>query len=170
MIPLSNSIDIVIEEDRWADHGLSRVATAAVSRVLDHAGLVDGFEVVVMGCDDARIADLNAEFRDKPSATNVLSWPAQDLAPVAEGDAPSSPSVDPMGETELGDIALALETCLGEADVAGIPFEQHLTHLVVHGTLHLLGYDHISDTDAARMEGLEIEILAHMGFPDPYDR
>jgi probable rRNA maturation factor len=170
MIPLSDTLDIVIEDPRWRDHGLKPVATLAVRAVFARLGLDPSFEVVVMGCDDARIATLNAEFRDKPVATNVLSWPAQDLAPETEGGVPDTPQLDPMGESELGDIALAYETCLVEAISADIPFEQHLTHLIVHATLHLLGYDHISDTDAALMEGLEIEILADMGQPDPYGR
>ena len=116
-----------------------------------------------MGCDDARIAELNAEFREKQTATNVLSWPAQELAP------PQAPTPDPFeDETELGDIALAYETCHREAEEAQLTPQAHITHLIVHGTLHLLGYDHIEDTDAELMEGLEVEILAKLGIPNPY--
>ncbi|NNK77112.1 MAG: rRNA maturation RNase YbeY, partial [Litoreibacter sp.] len=69
---------------------------------------------------------------------------------------------------ELGDIALAYETCAREASEQGKEFADHVTHLLVHGTLHLLGFDHINDADAARMEGLEVRILANLGLPDPY--
>jgi len=170
MIQLSNTVDIVLEDQAWAKHGLQRVATDVVGRVLAHVGLMSGYEVVVLGCHNDRIAELNTEFRAKPKPTNVLSWPAQDLAPQHAGGRPLPPQPDPFGDTELGDIALALGVCQAEATTADIPFEQHLTHLIVHGTLHLLGYDHISDTDAARMEALEVEILATLGQPDPYGR
>ena len=69
---------------------------------------------------------------------------------------------------ELGDIAIAWDTCAAEAMAAGKPMEDHVTHLVVHGVLHLLGFDHIDDADAAQMEGLEVRILASMGLSDPY--
>jgi probable rRNA maturation factor len=75
---------------------------------------------------------------------------------------------DPEDGPELGDIALAFETCAREAAEAGIPFENHVLHLVVHGTLHLLGYDHVRDADGDLMERTEVEILASLGVPDPY--
>ena len=122
----------------------------------------------VLGCDDTRIATLNATFRDKPTPTNVLSWPDADLAPDTPGDPPHSPSADPDGTVSLGDIAIAYDTCAREAADQGKPFSAHVTHLIVHGTLHLLGYDHIRDLDATRMETVEVEILGKLGLPDPY--
>lgn len=166
---MDNAVDVVLEAEVWDQTDLWSLAKAAIAQTLSHQKLDSNWEVVVMGCDDARIAELNTEFRDKSLATNVLSWPAQDLA-VGEGKAPKRPEPDAFGEAALGDIALAFETCLREAEAANLPFEQHLTHLIVHGTLHLLGYDHISDTDAGLMEGVEVEILAQLGQPDPYER
>lgn len=125
-------------------------------------------EVSLLGCDDARIATLNAEFRDKPTPTNVLSWPEDDLAAVSDGDVPTVPRSDPDGTASLGDIAIAYDTCAREAVDQGKPFADHVTHLLVHGTLHLLGYDHMRPADAALMEGLEVKILGNLGVPDPY--
>jgi len=117
----------------------------------------------VMACDDAQIAQLNQDFRGKPQPTNVLSWPAADLSAHKPGAQPKR-AVDP----ELGDIAIAYETCLRESQAAGLAILDHLTHLLLHGTLHLLGYDHIEDADAEVMEALEIKMLASLGISNPY--
>lgn len=166
-------IDILIEDDGWDAEALDRIAEAALSGVLSELGLAsEGVVVSILACDDDRIAALNAEFRDKPTPTNVLSWPSEDRAAEEPGALPdlsdlSDPDLDGP-PAELGDIALALGVLTREAAEAGKPFEHHLTHLVVHGLLHLLGFDHISDPDAALMEGLETRILARLGIPDPY--
>lgn len=161
------TVDVVIEDPRWDEAGLERLATIASDAALVHLGLDPAaWEICVMGCDDARIAELNEEFRDKGKATNVLSWPSQERGAAEDGGAPEAPEgPDP----ELGDIAIAYETCLREADQADKPFADHLTHLLIHATLHLLGYDHIRDKDATLMEGIEVEILGKMGLPDPYN-
>lgn len=166
--------DTILEDDRWQGADLEPLAEAGARAALVHLGLdPDGFEIAVLGCDDARIAELNADFRDKPSPTNVLSWPSEERGAEQDGDMPHLPETGPAaaGEgppEELGDIAIAFETCAREADEAGKPMGDHITHLVVHATLHLLGFDHIRDKDATLMEGLESEILGKMGVPDPY--
>ena len=163
-------VDCVFEDARWEAFGLEPLAERAAVATLTALELpLTGYTVCVMGCDDARIATLNAEFRGKPTPTNVLSWPAEDLSPDAEGDEPYPPGEgDPQDPLTLGDIALAYDTCAREAIDAQKPMADHVTHLVVHGLLHCLGYDHISDGDAARMEALEVRILASLGLPDPY--
>jgi probable rRNA maturation factor len=98
----------------------------------------------------------------------VLSWPAEDLAASEPGGQPLRPEADFTGEIPLGDIAIAYDTCAREAAAAKKPLADHLRHLIVHGVLHLLGYDHISDLDATVMEGLEVEILGNLGLDDPY--
>jgi len=99
----------------------------------------------------------------------VLSWPAQDLAALVPGERPAKPLSDPFEDAiSLGDIALAYETCAREAEAQNKPLANHTTHLVVHGLLHLLGYDHENDADADLMEQLEIEVLATMGIESPY--
>ena len=161
------TVDAVIEDERWADAGLEPLALRATDAVLGHLGLDAAlWEIALLACDDARIATLNAEFRGKVSPTNVLSWPSFDLAAGSAGSRPERP--DPAMGPELGDIALAFETCAREAAEADIPLENHIAHLIVHGTLHLLGYDHIRDEDADLMERIEAEILATMGIPNPY--
>ena len=162
--------ETILEDDRWQAVNLPALAERAARAVQAHVGLSGDFELSVLGCDDARIAALNADFRDKPKPTNVLSWPDQDLAAENPGEQPKPPGPDPFGEDEtyLGDIAIAYETCAREAAEQGKSLEAHATHLIVHAVLHLLGYDHIRDADATLMEGQEVAILGKMGLPDPY--
>jgi probable rRNA maturation factor len=163
-------VETLIEDARWEVFGLGPLAERAGRAAL--AGLdlpVDGFEIGLMGCDDARIAVLNAGFRGKPAPTNVLSWPSDERGAVRPGGTPERPVPGAADDPEsLGDIAIAYDTCLAEAAAAGKPLADHVTHLVVHGVLHLLGYDHIDDADAAVMEALEVRILASLGVSDPY--
>lgn len=165
-----NTLDILIEADAWDEAMLTPLAQRAVVATLHHMQLdPEACEVALLACHDARIAALNADFRDKPAPTNVLSWPSQPLAPAAEGEAPPPPQRGFDDMIELGDIALSFDTCAREACESGTPFEAHLTHLIVHGTLHLLGYDHITDSDAALMERLEVEILGNLDIDNPYN-
>jgi probable rRNA maturation factor len=163
------TIESIIESDRWEPHDFEMLAARAVAAVLVVCDLdPDACEVTVMACDDARIAELNAAFRGKAQPTNVLSWPATDLSATRPGGIPARPQPDVTGEIVLGDIAIAFETCAREADAAGKPMSDHVTHLIVHGLLHLLGYDHIRDPDATLMERLEVDILGRLGLDDPY--
>ena len=160
--------DIVLEDDRWKDLDLDTVVTDAVQEALAHLGLSEQAEVSLLACDDTRMAALNAAFRGKTGPTNVLSWPNTDLSAKIPGTRPRAPEADFTGGLTLGDIAIARETCLREAGETDTPLAAHVTHLVVHGLLHLLGYGHESGDDAAKMERLETEILGKLGFPDPY--
>lgn len=162
-------LEIMIEDARWSELDLEALGTRAYDSTLAHLGIdSDSTEAALLACDDAHIARLNADFRDKPTPTNVLSWPAEDLAPATEGAMPRAPGPDITGEIALGDIAIAYETCAREAMEAGKPLSDHVTHLVIHGVLHLLGYDHIRDRDATLMEQTETTILGTMGIDDPY--
>ena len=163
-------VETVIEDERWAGLGLEPLAEAAARAALAGLGLAaEGFQISLLACDDARIAVLNADFRGKPAPTNVLSWPSEERAAEFVGEEPERPEPG-TGDApeELGDIAIAWETCAREAAEQEKPMEAHVTHLVVHAVLHLLGYGNIEDEDAALMEGLEVRILASMGLPDPY--
>jgi probable rRNA maturation factor len=158
-------VDVLVEGGGWDADALEALAARAVGATLGHLGIGGAREVAVLACDDARIAVLNADFRGKPQPTNVLSWPSTERAAQQDGATPEPPEA---GEDELGDIAIAYETCAREAAESARPFEDHVTHLVVHATLHLLGHDHTRPKGAALMEGLEVEILATLGVPDPY--
>lgn len=163
-------VDVVIEDDRWEAFGLDPLAGRAVMAALAELGLPEtGFSLCLMGCDDARILELNGDFRGKAKPTNVLSWPSEERGAEGDGDQPEVPEPGPADDpVHLGDIAIAFDTCQREANEAGKPMADHVTHLVVHGTLHLLGYDHLRDGDAELMEGTEVRILARLGLSDPY--
>ncbi|MBO9477983.1 rRNA maturation RNase YbeY [Shimia sp. R11_0] len=162
--------DTLIEDDRWLAVGFEDLAEAAAQATLAHLSIAAlDFEIAVLACDDARIAALNADFRDKDKATNVLSWPSEERGAEADGDTPERPEPSfPGMPEELGDIAISYDTCAREAHEAGKPMTDHVTHLMIHGVLHLLGYDHIRDKDATLMEGIEVEILGKLGLADPY--
>jgi probable rRNA maturation factor len=133
-------------------------AAAAVAPELDHSRLLAS----LLFSDDAEVHSLNREWRGKDKPTNVLSFPMLERADLID--------LAPEGPPEmLGDIALAYETCAREADEKGVAVEAHAAHLVIHGLLHLAGYDHeISTADAEAMEALEIKALASMGLANPY--
>lgn len=159
------TVDLIIEDARWAQ--IEPLAQMACDAALQGVGLeASAFEVSLLACDDARIAALNADFRQKGSATNVLSWPSDERGAMTDGEMPLPPCLP--HDAELGDIAISYDTCQREAAEAGKPFDHHVTHLIVHGTLHLLGFDHTRHRDAALMEGLETEILGKLDIPDPY--
>ncbi len=163
-------VDTLIEDARWEAFGLTDLAEVSAEATLRALGLRhEGFEISLLGCSDLRIAELNADFRGKPQPTNVLSWPSDERGAETDGGAPHRPRAGrPEQPEELGDIAIAWETCLREAEEQGKDPRAHVTHLLVHGTLHLLGFDHVRDKDAALMEGHEVRILAGMGLADPY--
>jgi len=162
-------VDCLTEDHRWDALGLDALAQAAALAVLTRLGLEpSAYEISLLGCNDARIAELNADFRGKPQPTNVLSWPSDERGARSPGHMPHLPAPSARGETELGDIAIAWETCAAEAQAAGKPLQDHALHLLVHGTLHLLGFDHERDADAALMEALEAEIMGLLGLADPY--
>ncbi|MFN7222434.1 MAG: rRNA maturation RNase YbeY [Paracoccaceae bacterium] len=163
-------VDCVIEDARWDALGLQPLAGRAVSAAMSLVGLPEhGFTLCLLGCDDARISVLNAEFRGKSLPTNVLSWPSETLSEGTPGVVPALPLAGtPDAPWSLGDIAISFDTCQREAEAAGKLMADHVTHLVVHGFLHLLGYDHIRDADATLMEQREVAILATLGVDDPY--
>ena len=149
------AIDIVIESSLWHDQ---RDAAAVIRHAIASAAAMTDApapgELAVMLCDDAAMRELNGRWRGRWEPTNVLSFPAPDRSRDRTG--------------MLGDIAIAYETTAREAQAEGKGFADHLAHLAVHGFLHLLGYDHQSETQAGVMERLEASILARLGIADPY--
>lgn len=153
------SVDILVEAGDWPEEAeLGRLAGAALGALTAELDLrpAEPVELSIVFSDDAQVRVLNAEWRGKDSATNVLSFPAFPDA--------SATSLPPM----LGDIILAAETVGREAALEGRPLAHHITHLVVHGFLHLIGHDHQDEDEAEEMEALERRVLARLAIPDPY--
>ena len=151
------SVEISVPSTLW--RGLPRARTiaretiaACVDEVADTPR--EGAAVSLFLCDDARIRELNARWRGFDRPTNVLSFP--------------SAVVGGVEAAALGDIALAYETMVREAETSGVRLADHYRHLVAHGFLHLMGYDHQTNEQAERMEALETRILARLGVADPY--
>lgn len=143
--------DVVRESESWPDEVALEIFAARVALALE--GHAKG-HITYAFTDDEAVQVLNRAWRGKDKPTNVLSFP--------DGDA------DETGVTHLGDVVLAHETLVREALEMGIAFEDHLTHLLLHGSLHLLGHDHETESEANTMESLEIELLAGMGIKNPY--
>jgi probable rRNA maturation factor len=164
-------VDTLIEDPRWEALALDDLAEEVARATLGGLGLpAEGFEISLLGCDDRRIAELNEDFRGKPQPTNVLSWPSHERGARIDGNRPRPPRPGPEGmPAELGDIAIAWETCAREAQEQGKAVRDHVTHLLVHGILHLLGYDHVRGRDAVLMEGTEARILSGLGIANPYE-
>ncbi len=151
-------IDVMLDDAGWsvvadAEAVAVRAARAALASLGD--AVPPGAEMSITFTDDARIRILNRDWRDKDKATNVLSFPAPEL--------PEDVQPQP-----LGDVIIARETVLAEAAAEDKRPEDHLAHLVVHGTLHLMGFDHEDDVEAEEMEAAERRILAGLGISDPY--
>ena len=156
-MPSSPPLEVAVirNSDGWPDHFDALAKKAVLAALAGAKARVKGAaEVSVLLTDDAEQRQLNAQWRGKDSATNVLSFP----------------QIEPFGPVIglLGDITLARETLEREADELGKSLDHHFTHLVVHGFLHILGYDHLDEAQALQMEGLETQILAGLGVDDPY--
>ena len=152
------ALETVRDSERWnvlpdAEASIEE----AVAAVFSEAGLLarPGAELAITLSNDLNVRKLNAKWRGRNAATNVLTFPA--FGPDEIPDAPM-----------LGDVILAFETVAREADEQGKPLVDHLQHLVVHGVLHLFGYDHLDDDEAEEMEAIEIRALARLGVADPY--
>lgn len=157
---LRATIDVDIQDAQWLTHLRTaralcrRAALAALAGAPRQSPTDAALAIALAG--DAAVRVLNRDFRGKDKPTNVLSFPAD-----ARATAPGAPRF-------LGDIVLARQTVAREARAQHKRLADHVMHLVVHGTLHLLGYDHEVDAEAVRMERLEVRILAGLGVPDPY--
>lgn len=158
----SIAIDLMIEADEW--NGALGDAESVIARAARAACIDLGAATIsVLLTDDRAMQALNREWRGQDKPTNVLSFPATE---TRAGETPRAEF--PGVPLELGDIALGFEICRREAAAQSKPFRHHVEHLVVHGVLHLLGYDHQDEAEAERMEGLETRILSALGIPDPY--
>lgn len=166
---MTDAVDIGLSVscERWPEESEDRCRAAALAalaealRLRPPAGADAGMEVGILLADDAEVREMNRRFRGQDKATNVLSFAALD------GEDTPGDHGEPL---LLGDIAIAFETTAAEAADAGIALSDHLGHLVVHGVLHLFGYDHDQDDAAEEMERIETAVLAGLGIADPYAR
>lgn len=174
MLPKGLNLEVSVDCDQW-QAGLPEyedIITSCCELIyqnVSEAKALDKFlhiELSIVLCDDARIHKLNNDYRNKDKATNVLSFCGLDQDEIdtylrGDADVPERPF-------SLGESYISFETMNKEAEAAGIAFNTHFSHLVLHGILHLLGYDHIDDGEAEIMEALESKLLAILGIDDPY--
>ena len=163
--PAPLALDIVVEDVAWPEAVTNDAFAAAIAaEVARHIEFETPERAALAFADDAHVQRLNLQYLGKDKPTNVLSFPAH-RPPI--GDAQGIDTVDSDDEF-ISDIILAPETVEREAAEQGLAFEHHVTHLMVHGILHLLGYDHERTDSAEEMEALEIDIFAGLGVPNPY--
>ena len=161
-------LEVAIETDaEWdSSSGWDKLARAAAEAAIAESAfpqLANSERTVELSLrltGDDQVRGLNSAWRDKDQPTNVLSFPMADADELKGASGP---------ELMLGDIVLARGVCAAEAEAKAIPLEDHAAHLIVHGTLHLLGYDHHEDVAAADMEAREVRALARLGIADPYE-
>jgi probable rRNA maturation factor len=151
------SIEVIENDDGWEALSLEDLCETVLTAVRDETSDPRlSKSVSALFTDDRTVAALNSEWRGKDGPTNVLSFPAEPIPGLPDDMQP------------LGDVALASGVCAREAAEKQASFHDHTAHLLVHGLLHLLGYDHVEDEDAERMEDLERRILQRLGIADPY--
>jgi len=164
------TLDIAVEAGGWppparlrkiAQRAVDAAAAGAPRRPAGAPGRSGAGELSLLFTDDRHMRALNRTWRKVDKSTNVLSFPSGELAGAGGGETQAFPAF-------LGDIALAFETIDRESKTSALTFEDHLTHLIVHGFLHLLGFDHVKNDEAAVMERLEVAILGGIGIEDPY--
>ncbi len=152
-------LEIVAEDDLWTQTlpDAEALADSAIQSSFAQAGYSESASICILLTTDSRIKTLNQTYRGKDTPTNVLSFPAQEMPPI-----PGEPRL-------LGDIALAYETLDQEAKQANLDLRDHFLHLIVHASLHLIGYTHDVDEEADRMEAHEIAALSEIGVSNPYE-
>jgi probable rRNA maturation factor len=168
-------IDILIEEDLWLQNNqdIAKKITNLLEKIIQQTSLHKFIqnndllaEIAVILTNDDKIWQLNKEYRHRDKPTNVLSFPALDGSKIKNGQLENLEILSPI--LPLGDIVISYQTLKKECSEQNKIFDQHLTHLLTHSLLHLIGFDHENDEDAEVMENLEIKILAQMGIDNPY--
>ena len=161
-------IETIVSANQWPAFDWESLATRAVSTTIattphgDLATIAATIEISIRLTSDAEVQTLNRQYRGQDRPTNVLSFP------MVQPDLIDTVANTDDGEVLLGDIVLAHETCAREAVDRGVSTKDHATHLIVHGVLHLLGYDHMTDSEAETMEAIERDVMASLGLHDPY--
>lgn len=168
--PVGVTIDVAVEDPRWqavaaaAEAVLTPLAEAALAAAAGALPPRRPVELGIVLADDALVRRLNRDYRGRDAPTNVLSFALTEGVDGAEEGEPDVPGAPVL----LGDVVVAYETVMAEAQAQGKPPLDHLRHLIVHGVLHLLGYDHQNESAAGTMERLEVAVLQRFGIADPY--
>lgn len=164
----SATIHISVENQSWNSFDYKSVILPVIKETLDSLSIDSPVEISILLSGDEKMQSLNKEHREKDKPTNVLSFPLtepEELEKILH-----QPYINENSPIMLGDVALSLETIKREAVEQEKDFEHHLAHLVAHGLLHLLGYDHLVEEEADEMEGLEVKILMKFNIRNPYER
>ena len=162
-----NGIEVSYDPACWPEESLGHFSKILVKLIdhIDREFALDGVLIGLLLCGDDHIRQLNRQFRGKDRPTNVLSFPQLDDDLFGDD---ASAATDQPNQNLFGEIAIARETVMAQAEEFGIKIDDHLAHLFVHGVMHLLGYDHENDKDASEMEALEVAILATFSIANPY--
>ena len=166
-------INIIFKDKRWVTIPLEEIGKGALKLVIDKfLGQDHNFEVSILASNDVEIRELNKNFRGNNSNTNIISWPEHETQSNQPGHIPDL--VDKLksgyeGLSFLGNLAISFDRCFMEAEEKNIHFEDHVLHLLTHGCLHLIGFDHQNELDANLMEDIEIRLLSGVGIKNPYE-
>ena len=165
--------NIVFEDSRWQILPLKKIALASLNLVADNVFLNSkDLEISILASNDCELMDLNKQFRGHNVPTNILSWPEHDYKRTKPGELPKriSKSSDCInGSYFLGNLAISFDRCSTEAENRNITVEDHIAHLLIHGCLHLVGFDHDNKLDAILMENIEKKLLSDLGIKNPYE-
>jgi probable rRNA maturation factor len=165
--------NVLFKDKRWTEVPLEEIAKTALNLIVDRfLGKNNNFEVSILASNDSEIRKLNKNFRGKNTNTNIISWPEYNPQSKQPGDFPkqiNKSKSDPEGKTFLGNLAISFERCSTEAEEKNINFEDHILHLLLHGYLHLVGFNHQNELDATLMENIEIRLLSGVGIKNPYE-
>ena len=166
-------INIIFKDKRWVNIPLEAIAKGALKLIIDKfLGQDNNFEVSILASADAEIKELNKNFRGNNTSTNIISWPEHESQIKQPGHFPEQINKYQSrseGVTFLGNLAISFERCSTEAIEKNIHFEDHILHLLLHGCLHLIGFDHQNELDANLMEDIEIRLLSGVGIKNPYE-
>ena len=163
-------LELVNDSNSWALEAFEGLANKAISSTLSYLEYDPSkFEIAILTCDDEKIIELNSRFCNRNKITNVLSWPEKDLSPNTSGQLPARITISKPEVVFLGNMAITYQFTYIEAQEQDKFFYDHVYHLLIHSTLHLLGFSHDLELDAKIMEKIEVEILAKVLISDPYN-
>ena len=164
--------DILFNDNRWKKFPFEQIVQTSINLIAEDTLLTNNdCEIAVLASNDVEIINLNKNFRGYSTPTNILSWPEHEYKRMKPGGFPNriiNPFNFSKGADFLGNLAISFDRCSIEATAGSIRFEDHTTHLIIHGFLHLIGFDHDNELDAILMEDTEKKLLSRLGIKNPY--